>query len=272
MKIDTHIHLYDPATELSWPQPGTQLYRKVSASDFLIVGEKHNFSKAVVVECATEIENNMHMLETSQEEEAVLAVIAYIDMKSPEFTQIYDRYSQFSKFRGLRYRYNSSDGCTDDVRKNIAYLSGKRANIIELHGSYQELIQLSELVLENPDVQFIIEHVGCIVIDGKEVPEVYINFLKRMSLFDNVCMKLSAIICLSKEVPAPTELSYYLPVLEANWNVFGDERLIFGSDWPVLELKGTYDEAVGLTEEYLRSKSLDSMDKVMYRNAMRIYS
>ncbi|MGI6538865.1 MAG: amidohydrolase family protein [Caldicoprobacterales bacterium] len=271
MKIDTHIHLYDPAQNLSWPQPGSALYRKVSAADFLEAAEKQGVTRAVVVECAVEEENNLYMLETLKDEEAVLAYIAYIDSESPEFKRIYDEFARYSKFRGLRYRFSSSKGCANEARNNIAYLSGKKANIVELHGRYYELSQLTGLISENPDVRFVIDHLGCIEINGREVPENYTEFLKEMSSFDNVFMKLSAIICLSKDVPAPVSLDYYLPVLEANWKYFGEDRLIFGSDWPVLELKGEYRYAVELVEEFLRVKSSESIEKVMSQNAVGTY-
>ena len=70
---------------------------------------------------------------------------------------------------------------------------------------------------------------------------------------------------------APKELDEYTPIFDTLWDAFGEDRLIWGSNWPVVKLAGTYEEEVAIAEDYLATKTPEQRDKVMFKNAILFY-
>ena len=63
----------------------------------------------------------------------------------------------------------------------------------------------------------------------------------------------------------------YGPYLDVVFDCFGIDRLLFGSDWPVCTLSGSYNQIVGIVENYIAALSDDEQAKVMGGNATAFY-
>ncbi|TMV51899.1 hypothetical protein FE783_02845 [Paenibacillus mesophilus] len=270
MNIDTHIHLYDPeAGDFSWPEPGSPIYRTVLPPDFTKQAAPHGITRSVVVACTTQPEQTKLILETMHDDPSIAAVIGFIEAGSPDFIEWYDRFCEYPKFRG--FRFICTEKPNEQDFRNAAYVSGKRANVLEFLGSFEGIAKMSGLIEANPEVNFIIEHFARMQTDAKTMPPAFMQFLEDMSAYPNVYMKTSALLPLASADPAPTDVSCYMPVLEAAYRAFGEDRCLFGSDWPFLELKGEYGTSVRATESFLASKHEGVLEKVMRRNAERVY-
>jgi predicted TIM-barrel fold metal-dependent hydrolase len=70
--------------------------------------------------------------------------------------------------------------------------------------------------------------------------------------------------------------SQYAPTLEFLWRTFGEDRLLFGTNWPVSDAGGIFvdsiDLEIGILESFLAEQYVGGRDKVMYQNALRVYS
>ena len=89
-----------------------------------------------------------------------------------------------------------------------------------------------------------------------------------------VCMRyLSALVeqVAGPEGGAPRELAYYLPVLDHLWNEFGEDRLIYGSNWPVSDRGAPYEVVFGLVREFFAGKGEEAMEKDFWKNALVAY-
>jgi predicted TIM-barrel fold metal-dependent hydrolase len=98
-----------------------------------------------------------------------------------------------------------------------------------------------------------------------------IKQLRAVSQHKNVYCKVSALYGRVKEQPAPQDIAYYTPLLDLAWECFGEDRLVFGSDWPVSETSGNYASVVKLTKAYFTSKGRSVSEKLFFRNALRFY-
>ena len=72
--------------------------------------------------------------------------------------------------------------------------------------------------------------------------------------------------------PAPTDLNYYLPVLDSVYDAFGANRLIFATNWGVSAHFGSVDNVKDVVMAYLKPKGQKVVDNVMFRNAMTFYN
>ena len=91
----------------------------------------------------------------------------------------------------------------------------------------------------------------------------------------NVFMKISSIVNFAEVKPfgdpAPGELAHYLPVLDPCFDAFGEDRVIFATNWGVCEHFGKTDDVVRIVREFLGAKSDAALKKGMRENAIRIY-
>ncbi len=70
---------------------------------------------------------------------------------------------------------------------------------------------------------------------------------------------------------APTDAATYAPVFDVVFNAFGEDRLVFGTNYPVCLLGGTVAAEIQIAEDYLATKDSAARDKVMFKNAVLFY-
>jgi predicted TIM-barrel fold metal-dependent hydrolase len=70
---------------------------------------------------------------------------------------------------------------------------------------------------------------------------------------------------------APAELDFYRPVLDTIWEAFGEDRVIFGSNWPVSSRFARYDQVLWIVRDYFEPKGRGVAGKYFFRNAERVY-
>ena len=70
---------------------------------------------------------------------------------------------------------------------------------------------------------------------------------------------------------APRDTSYYLPVLDHLWECFGEDRLIYGSNWPVSDKGGPYDLVFKIVSDYFTGKGREACEKYFWKNSLAAY-
>ena len=71
--------------------------------------------------------------------------------------------------------------------------------------------------------------------------------------------------------PAPAAVDFYRPVFDAMWEAFGEDRLVFGSNWPVSERAGDYKRCVDIVKAYFGEKGEAASNKYFYANSKAAY-
>ena len=134
---------------------------------------------------------------------------------------------------------------------------------------------VAELATEFPRLKIVINH--CFranMVDGK-VSDQWKQAVARCATFENVFMKISSIVNFAGTKPfveqAPTDLQTYLPVLEPCFAAFGEDRVIFATNWGVSTHFGSVDDVVRIVQEFLASKGDSALKKGMRDNAIRVY-
>jgi L-fuconolactonase len=94
--------------------------------------------------------------------------------------------------------------------------------------------------------------------------------MKEIALLPNVCCKLSGLLTETNWKQWKPEDFY--PCLDVIFDAFGTDRLLFGSDWPVMLLSGEYNEWSALLMTYMNSFSAEEKDAVFGLNASKFYS
>ena len=110
---------------------------------------------------------------------------------------------------------------------------------------------------------------------GPAVDPAWAQAMRQVAASPNVSMKFSSYFDVYGAGPntwrAPTAVDAYRAFFDVLFESFGADRLVFASNWPVNELGGTLADEITIAEAYLAPRGREVRDKVMYRNAMRIY-
>jgi predicted TIM-barrel fold metal-dependent hydrolase len=126
---------------------------------------------------------------------------------------------------------------------------------LDLVGGREILSYADRLAKEMPKLRIIIDHLAGVVVDGKAPPADWSQQMKALVRRPNVYCKLSGLVegTGRSDGSAPRDVEFYLPVLDAMRTMFGPERLIDASNWPVSERFAPLATVQGIVADYFRS-------------------
>jgi L-fuconolactonase len=122
-----------------------------------------------------------------------------------------------------------------------------------------------------PKLKILINHVAGADIEGKPADPKWIEAVQKVAKNLNVHCKISGLFQQSHRQPSPKNLSFYKPELDVLWEAFGEDRLIYGSNWPVSMRGGTYGEYLTVVKGFFANKSRAVQEKYFFRNALKFY-
>ena len=145
---------------------------------------------------------------------------------------------------------------------------GKAGLVYDLLSKEPELPACIRCVAGNPEMQFVLDHIAKPRIAQGEL-EPWRSLITTLAGFPNVSCKISGMV--TEADWKNWELSDFEPFLRHVVSAFGPDRLMFGSDWPVCLLAGSYDRVYDLATGMLSGLDADGREKVFGLNARRIY-
>lgn len=274
--IDTHIHLYDTEREegLPWPpKTDTVLYRPVLVKDFDAIAEENGLTATVIVEASDWESDNQWVLDLVKDDPARYpGLVGSLELGSKTFKQNLDKYAKDPRYVGIRMRSrpNGDQFFSEEVWRDLETLAkaGKTLDVLMFDFSLDDVDMVAKRI---PGLKILINHVAGADIDGGPVDPKWEADLKNVAKNPNVYCKVSGLFQQSHKSPSPKETDYYRPVLDSLWETFGEDRLIYGSNWPVTDRGGTYAEYKKIVMEYFEPKGRSALEKLMHRNAEHFY-
>ncbi len=274
--IDTHIHLFDPTRPQGAPYtgpPGVPVepslpprYRKLAAP-LGIVG-------AIKVEASPWVEDNLWVLEVAERDPIIVGVIGNLEPDKPDFAEMLDRYHKNRLFRGIRYGNLWGRDITKQA-ENPAFLDGlKRLQqadlVLDTANPRVELLQAVVTITDTiPDLRVVLDHLPSLepTVENRNAYEAALDQLQQRS---KVFVKLSAVIHrINGKVS--TDLAPYRDRLEQLIDRFGEDRILFGSDWPNSDGVAPLDKVVGVVREFFQTKPREVAEKYFWKNSLAAY-
>ncbi len=274
--IDTHTHFYDPTRPQGVPWPpdnSSPLYRKVMPKDFLAAAKPVGVRETVVVEASEWVEDNQWVLDLAEQNKSIVGLVGNLNPNDPKFKAHLRRLSKNPLLRGLRWRDKlvALDG---DLAPLIVAAKQLAACDLELDllVPYSLLPSMQRLAQAVPDLRIVINHAGRPG-DPQALPSKWKENVAQIAKLPNVFMKASGLIeqATSEFGKSPTDTEYYLPVLDYLWDHFGEDRLIYGSNWPVSQKGGTYATSYRVVEQFFSGKGNSVAEKYFCKNSQAVY-
>ena len=270
--IDTHTHFYDPTRPqgVPWP-PGTDplLYKPHLPEHFQALTEKHGVIGTVVIEASGWIQDNQWILDLAKENPVIVGFIGNLELGKPEFAGHLKRFSTNPIFRGLRLNGRTLARNLDDraFHDDLRRLSDRQLTL-DLVGDAQMLPDVERLAQLVPDLRIVIDHLPFGEWDGDVTAAR--RALTGIAGLPNVCAKISNVVRrLDGRIVEDAE--FYRPGLDMLWELFGPDRAMFGSNWPVSNRVAPYAGVYKVVADYFGTKERSAAEKFFWKNSQAAY-
>ncbi len=274
--VDTHVHLWhlDRPEGIYWiPKDNKHLYRSFMPKDHEIVARKNGVDGVVVVQAGQHLPDNQWNLDITAHNKALYrGVVGNLSqvIGTEKFQPLFEKLCQDDRYLGYRISGRTKETLTEEFYRDLkeTALRGKTVDI--LIGSYT-LEEAASIAARVPNLKVIIDHFGGVTLDDKPLDPAWVEKFRAVAKHPNVFCKVSALFGRVKSQPAPLDLAFYQPILDLTLECFGEDRIVFGSDWPVTRTTAHYAAVLKLTRAYFDTKDPATSRKLFSANAAKFY-
>ncbi|MEM0968637.1 MAG: amidohydrolase family protein [Verrucomicrobiota bacterium] len=276
-RIDTHIHFYDTTRniEMRWPpQSDTVLYQPHLPAEYSSTAKAAGVTGVVIVEASDHLEDNDWILDLVKNDPFYLGLVGNIDLHRPDFREQVLRLKKDPRFVGIRPRSPQGIDYTEEaVLGHLRFLAEQNLTMDFLTngGGIPGIQRIAQVAQEIPNLTIVVNH--CLGYDfhGEPPSPDWISAVASLAKHDKVYVKISGLYQRSVPQPAPQTIDHYQSALDVLWNHFGQDRLIYGSNWPVTKRTGTYLSFLTLVDQFFREKGQDAREAYYWANAAAAY-
>ena len=275
--IDTHAHFYDPTRPQGVPWPPREdklLYRTVLPKDYRALPVPMPVTGVVMVEASPWIEDNQWVLDLAANDPFIVGFVGNLPVGTKPFAGHLKRFAANKLFRGLRIRDRKLEGTLDDLAfvADLKLLADYDLSL-DLVGGREILPYADRLAKEVPGLRIIIDHLAGVAVDGKPPLADWVQQMKALVRRPNVYCKLSGLVegTGRSDGSAPRDVGFYRPVLDAMREMFGPERLLYASNWPVSERFAPLATVQGIVADYYHSHGPRAEEQVFAQSAKAAY-
>lgn len=275
-RIDTHIHLYDTNREGSSvfldPLKHKKIYYPHLVPEFLEVASPAGVNYAVVVEASKRREDNYWVMDIVTKSDNMLAFIGNLDPRDPHYINDLKKLAENKKFRGIRIRPKKPIDFSDEKVIQLLGELAKRNLVLELGEHAGPIEAIGKISRKYPKMNIIIDHMaGGRIQNNQIVPKSWKKRLDKLAALPNVYVKVSMLYELSGQTPAPTDYKFYKPFIDQVIDTFGPNRVLYGSNWTLSEMCGSYANLIKFSDQYINDKATITSQQFYASNAIKAY-
>lgn len=279
--IDTHTHFYDPTRPegVPWPAKGTSLYRTVLPQHYREQKTPAPVTGTVVVEASERIEDNQWILDLAKDDPFIVGLVGRLYPKQDDFGNHVDRFGKNELFRGIRIRPDEVAAALDDavVGCRLSNFTDRDLSI-DVLGAFPSSKRVTELAKRFPKLRIVVDHMANPAWGGERTEAVkkWERWMATLEPFENVYCKVSGVVesawrATGEVGGAPTDVEFYAPLLDHLWKVFGEDRVIYGSNWPVSDRGAPLYHVQKIVTDYFATKGDRALRKYVAGNAKVAY-
>ena len=271
--IDSHHHLWDlNLFEYDWmPKDDNILRQSYLPIDLAPILEKNDVVGSVLVQADQAGGEAKFLIDCANEVPLIKGVVAWVDLQNENVGESLDELMGLGPLVGVRHQV---EGEIDDnwlLRKStIAGLKevSDRNLTYDLLVKRHQLYQIPLLCEELPDLRMVLDHIAKPDILARAM-QPWSDDIEKLGHFDNLFCKVSGMITEADQ----TNWTRFdlLPFVKHVREVFGIKRLMWGSDWPVCLLAGSYEEVMEVALFAMGNMSTEEKDRFLSGTATEFY-
>jgi L-fuconolactonase len=271
--VDSHQHFWQVGRfDYPWMSSDVEiLYRDYLPATLKPIITKNAVAETVVVQASNSLSETWWMLKLAATNKFIAGVVGWVDLMDPKLEATLAELTGNKWFKGVRHLVESE--ANDDWLVQAAVLQGLRT--LAAHNvPYDMLVHTRHLkrvrtVAEAcPGLSLVIDHMAKPPIASGGISE-WTRELKAVAAFPNIYCKLSGLV--TEADHASWKVSDLRPYVDCALELFGPNRLLFGSDYPVCLLAGSYERVLGAFQELLKDLDEVDRDRIFNENARQFY-
>jgi predicted TIM-barrel fold metal-dependent hydrolase len=288
--IDAHHHIWRLARTPWLNGPAvprifgdySALRRDYPADEYVAVARRCGVEQSVYVQinvaAGEEVEEVQWVQATADARRYPHGIIGFADLASADLSATLDRQSACRNFRGIRqqlhwhenpaYRFAARPDLMNDAawRRGLALL-GERGLLFELQVFASQMADAARLAAAFPRITFVLLHAGMLEDTSAGGWSSWRAGMEKLAAEANVMVKLSGLGTFSHRCA----VALWQPVVRETIGLFGAERCMFGSNFPIESLWTTYDRIVAVMRECIAHCSDAEQRAIFHDNAKRVY-
>lgn len=273
--IDSHQHFWqlDKPFQYDWlKQPSlAPICRDYLPGDLLPHLRATGVGESIFVQTQHDVAENRWVLGLAEQHDFIAGVVGWIDLASPACEEQLLEFRAHPKFVGVRHV--THDEPDDDFILRPDVLRGLQ--VLEQHQVpfdllfyVQHLPHAATLARRFPGLPLVLDHLAKPRIQAAAMED-WLPALRAAATFPNMYCKLSGLVTEADwHAWQPADLR---PYVQAAVELFGPERCMFGSDWPVCELAGSYERVFHALEDALGKISDSEREAIFGGTAAKFY-
>jgi L-fuconolactonase len=273
MNIDSHQHFwrYDAIRDAWITDAMAVLQRDFLPEHLASQLTATGVDASIAVQADQSETETLFLLDLAEKNERIAGVVGWIDLRSPHVPERLKHFSRFPKLRGFRHIAQAEPDdrflVREDFVRGVAQL-GAFGFTYDILVYTKQLPAAIELVTHFPEQRFVIDHLAKPEINTGKI-EPWAMHMRKIAQHTNVFCKVSGLV--TEADWTHWKADGFRPYLDVVFDAFGPDRLMFGSDWPVCLLAGTYGQVKQLIEAYVKDFSPADKEKIFGRNAALFY-
>ena len=277
MRIDSHHHLwYLSIRDQEWitGEEMKPIRKNFVVSDLKDAIASSRIDRTVLVQTVTDYSETPELLEIAQSEQLVGAVVGWLQIDAQDAIA---HLHQYLDLPGAEYLKGIRDIAQDHPDPNYLAKPETIANVkklgelgitFDLLTKTPELAAAIKLVRACPDVQFVMDHISKPYIAKREL-EPWRTLMSELAALPNVLCKVSGLV--TEANWKDWQVKDFKPYVDHVIEIFTPQRLMFGSDWPVANLGGTYFQIVELAKALTSGLSPSEAEFFWHKTAATAY-
>lgn len=272
MKLDAHQHFWKySAAEYPWMKRGWPIRHDFLPPDLAPLLARAGLDGCIAVQAQQSLEENRFLLGLADAHSIVKGVVGWVDLRSKKVDVQLAEFSRHPKFVGVRHVVQDEPDDNFLIRKDFTNGIGRLAQFkltYDLLVFPKQLPAAIRLVKKFPNQPFVLDHIAKPPIKSGVISP-WREQICELARHPNVMCKVSGMV---------TEANWkswkkadFRPYLDVVFEVFGSGRLMFGSDWPVALLAGTYARVFDVAHRYCTALTAAEQKKIFGGNAVRFY-
>jgi len=276
MAVDAHHHFWDPArAEYPWlTDELAAIRRPFGPEDLAPLVERAGVVRTVLVQTISSPAETREFLATAAATDFVAGVVGWVDLADPAVAEAIAALLDGdggSHLVGIRHQVHDEPDPAwlrrPEVNRGIAAV-GDAGLVYDLLVRPRELPAALDTVRSHPEVSFVIDHLAKPPIRSGEL-EPWLALMRLFGPLENVACKVSGLV--TEADWEGWRVDDLRPFVESAIEIFGPDRLMFGSDWPVCLLAASYEDVLEAARSATSRLSTAERDQVFGGTAVRVY-
>lgn len=274
MRIDAHQHYWKIVRgDYFWMGPHVApICRDYLPDDLAPILKQQGFDATVVVQAASTVAETEYLLDLADRNPNIAGVVGWVDLDSDTFEATLSALCRRPKLVGVRPMLQDLEDDAFIARPRVIQglrTLAERGLALDLLVLSRHLPHVCRMLDAVPNLRSVLDHCAKPDLRGKDLSE-WRQRLGEVAAHPGVFCKLSGLVTEADPVKwRPRDLA---PAIDHALDVFGEDRVVFGSDWPVCTLAGSYERVLAALREVLGERLTPALDtKLFGANAARLY-